>query len=74
MIELAMNKKISKWIRYPIMGIVGAFYLIIIVGLMWIAFIVLKNSFVIACLIILLDLFILLGTIIGFRKRLKQQI
>lgn len=74
MIELAMNRNLSKWIRYPIMGVIGLFYFIVIAGLFYLGIITLKTSFVGFSIIMLIDFVIIIGTIYGFRKRMKQQI
>jgi len=67
-IEVSSNKKISKWIRYPIIFIIVAFFLAVI-SLLFIAGIaILKENILAGLLIIGISVFMLVGCIFKFRK------
>lgn len=67
-IEISSNKKISKWIRYPILCILILFFSIIIFGLIIIGLILMKENFLISLLFIIIGLFLLIGSINKFKK------
>lgn len=68
MMEASKSNKIPKFIRYPLVIIIVLFF-ILIIGFMFIASILaLKESIVAGLLLIIIDLFLLIGGIAKFRK------
>jgi hypothetical protein len=68
-VEITKDKKISKWIRYPILAIIALFFGVIIFGL--IAFgikFLIEGEILISILFIGLGLFFLIESIYKFRK------
>lgn len=67
--EVSSNKKLSKWIRYPILFLLILFFATIILGVLFLGFILLPNNILAAICMILLGLFMLIGSIVKFRKK-----
>lgn len=67
-IEAGGNKKISRWIRYPLIAFVCLFFGAIITLIFVIAFSLIKENLPGAVAMGLLGLFLLVGTILKFRK------
>lgn len=67
-IEVASNKKISNWVRYPVTFLILLFYLIIILGIIMIGILVFKNSILGGLFIISIGLALLILSIIKFSK------
>lgn len=70
-LELSMNKKISKWIRYPALILIILIYTLLIGGLLIIGIKSLRNTLVGGTIIILLDALIFILTILAFKKKIK---
>lgn len=66
--EISTNKKISKWIRYPILAIIILFFAIIIFGVLIVGISLIKENILAALFMIFIGLFMLIGTILKFRK------
>lgn len=64
------NKKISKWIRYPIVILLILTWLILVCGtiILGIALIVLKQNLIAAMISILIGISFLIATIYKYRK------
>lgn len=73
-IEVSSNKKISKWVRYPIAAILILFFSSIIFGLIFAGILSLKNSLVGGILIIVVGLLMLGTCIYKFRKTYLEQV
>ncbi|MBP3461879.1 MAG: hypothetical protein J6K21_05705 [Bacilli bacterium] len=67
-LEVSKNKKISKFIRYPLIAIIILFFAIVIFGLMFIGIICLKNSIVGGLIILLFSILLLIMAILKFKK------
>lgn len=67
-IELTSNKKVPKFIRYPLITIIVLFFLIIILGLCIIGILLFNKNIYASLLIIIIDIILLIGSIIKFRK------
>lgn len=67
-VEIASNKKISKWIRYPILAIIILFFIVIIFGLMYLGIISLKNSLIGGAFIILVGIILFIACIYKFKE------
>ena len=70
--EVASDKKISKWIRYPILAIILLFILIVIGGLMLIGIGLIDENLLAALFFIFLSLLFLVGFIFKFRKEYNK--
>lgn len=68
LLEVSKNKKISKFIRYPLIVIIILFFAIVIFGLMFIGIICLKNSIVGGLIILLFSILLLIMAILKFKK------
>lgn len=67
-IELSGNRKLSPWIRYPLIALVCLFFGAIIALLLYMGISVYPEKPVASVLICLLALFLLVGTVRKFRK------
>lgn len=66
--EASSNKKLSKWIRYPILFLLILFFAAVILGVLFLGFILLQNNILAAICMLFLGVFMLIGSIIKFRK------
>jgi len=67
-ISISSNKKISKWIRYPLIVIIILFFLSVI-GLVFLTgILVFKYSVLLSMLFIAIGAFLLVASIIKFKK------
>lgn len=67
-IEISSNKKVPKWIRYPLIVIIILFFSVVIFGLLILGITLTKENLLGGILIILLSLILLIGWIVKFRK------
>ncbi len=73
-IEVSKNSKISKYIRYPLIGILSLFF-IAVIGLVFFAGILsLKENILSGILLILVGLYLLIMSVIRFRKAYLSKI
>lgn len=73
-IEASKSNKIPKYIRYPLIIIISLFF-IIVIGLVFLAgFLVLKENILVGILLILLGLWMLIMSIIKFKKTYLSKI
>lgn len=66
--EISKNRKISRWIRYPLIVILLLFFSLIIFGLIYLGLIFMKDSILIGVLLVGLGIVFLGGSIVKFRK------
>ena len=71
--EVATNKKISKWVRYPVSIILILFVTIIIGGLLVLGISAIKENIVAALILIGISLLLLVGIVYEFRKVYKKK-
>lgn len=71
-VELATNKKINKWIRYPILVLVIVFYSFIILGIGYLGIKILKDNILGGILLLGISLIILIGLIGALYRKLRQ--
>lgn len=73
-VEITKDKKISKWIRYPILAIIILFFGLVIIGLtiLGIKFL-LDGDILVGILFIGLALFFLIGSIYKLKKTYFQE-
>ena len=67
-IEISSNKKISKWIRYPLIFLIILFFSTIIFGLLISGIIILKKNIAVGIFIIIVSIIMLIGSIIKFKN------
>ena len=67
-IEISSNKKIPKWIRYPLIFIITALFLTIIIGILFLGMYMSKENILLSILLIIISIFLLIGSI----KKLKD--
>ena len=67
-IELLPNKKVPKWIRI----IISLVFISIIIGIMVLGIVLLKQSIIGGSILIVIGIFLLVGSIIEIRKYMKN--
>ena len=67
-IETSGNKKLSRWIRYPLIALVVLFFGAVIALIFYLALGLSSNEPVASVIFSLLGLFLLVGTVLKFRK------
>lgn len=67
-IEASGNKKLSRWIRYPLIELVVLFFGAVIAMMFYFAFGLSSDEPVASVIFSLLGLFFLVGTVLKFRK------
>lgn len=67
-IEASGNKKLSRWIRYPLIALVVLFFGAVIAMMFYLAFGLSSDEPVASVIFPLLGLFFLVGTVLKFRK------
>lgn len=72
--EVSSDKKISKWIRYPIMILMGIFYIGVIGLLFVVGLSALKENLLFGLFLIGLALFFAIGLFVKFRKMYNLKI
>lgn len=70
--ELATNKKISKWIRYPLIMLLSIFYSIIIFEILYLGLKLMHENIIISMILILISILLLIGTFIVFYRKCKN--
>lgn len=71
-IELAKNKKVSKWIRYPMIAIISVFYLTILGIVLFCGYKLIKHNIIGGLTILGIASFILILAIYALRKEAKE--
>lgn len=67
-IEASGNKKLSRWIRYPLIALVVLFFGAVIAMMFYLAFGLSSDEPVASVIFSLLGLFFLVGTVLKLRK------
>lgn len=67
-IELSSNKKVTKWIRYPLIFIISILFLAIIALIFWLGIWIHKESIALSIAFIILSISMLVGGINKFKK------
>lgn len=68
LVQLSANKGVSRWIRYPLMALVVLFFGAVIALVFYLALGLSSNEPVASIAFSLLGLFLLVGTVLKFRK------
>lgn len=71
--EIGTNKKISKFIRYPLLVLIILFYMAFIFLFIYIGINVLKDNIIGGAIIILIGIVLALITIYAFHKKIKEK-
>lgn len=67
-LEISGNKKINKWIRYPIIALISLFFLTVIIGLLVFGILILKQTILGGIFIIIISIVLIISSIIKFKK------
>lgn len=67
-IEISSNKKVSRWIRYPLILFIVTLFAGIILLMLYLSFSLLNKNALAAFLILIISLFLLISAIIKFKK------
>ncbi len=67
-IEVSKNRKIPKYIRYPLIVIISLFFIMVIGLIFWGGILALKENLIVGIFLILLGLFMFIMCLIKFRK------
>ncbi len=67
-IEVSKNSKIPKYIRYPLIGILSLFFIAVIGLVFFTGILSLKENILSGILLILVELYLLIMSVIRFRK------
>ena len=71
-IELIKNKKISKWIRYPILIVISAFYSLIILALAIIMIKAFSKNILFGVCLLIIEIILTLGIICIIKNMNKK--
>ena len=67
-IEISSNKKVSRWIRYPLIVFIAIIFMGIILLIFYLGFSLLNKNALVAILILIISVFMLISAIIKFKK------
>lgn len=67
-IEISKNRKVSKYIRYPLIILIVLFFATVIGLILFLGLFILKENIIAGIIILLIGLFMLISAIIKFRK------
>lgn len=67
-IEVSKNKKVSKYIRYPLIAIIFLFFIAVIGLIFFVGVIALKESVIAGIIFILIGLYMIVASIIKLKK------
>ncbi len=68
MIETSKSNKVPKFIRYPLIVIILLFFVLVIGFIFIVSILAFKESIIAGILLIIIDLFLFVGSIYKFRK------
>jgi len=72
-IEISQDKRVTKFIRYPIIIFIVVFFLLIILGLIIIGIYILKDNIYIGLFFIVIGLILLFASVKKFTKKYIQR-
>ena len=67
-IEISSNKRVSRWIRYPLIVFIVTLFAGIILLMLYLSFSILNKNVLVVILILIISLFMLISAIIKFKK------
>lgn len=71
--EIGSNKKVNKWIRYPIIAIIFLFFLTVILGLIFVGITMMGENIFAALFISGIGILMLIMAIIKFKNIYKEK-
>lgn len=66
--EISKNKKISKWIRYPVLALVVLFFVTVLALIFLVGIMMFSTNIPVSLFVIGVGLIMLVGTILKFRR------
>lgn len=72
-IEIGTSRKVSKFIRYPLLALIILFYIAFNFLFIYIGIKILKDNMIGGVIIILIGILLILTTIYAFYKKLKEK-
>ena len=72
-LEICSNKKISKWIRYPLLIILTLSIIILILGLLILGISLFKENIIISLILIVCSILLIIGSIIKFKNLYNER-
>lgn len=72
-IELIQNKKISKWIRYPLLIIISLFYTAIIAAITFISIKCFSKNSLLSIFLLSVDVLLIVGIVSIIRKSINKK-
>ena len=72
-IEICSNKKISKWIWYPLLIILNVLLIVVIIGTFILGILLYKTSIVLSIIFIICSILFLIGGIVKFKKLYNER-
>lgn len=67
-LELATNKKVSKWLRYPLVALILVVYIAIIISFSFLAFIIIQDT-LLGGIALILIVIVFIGMGISFYRK-----
>lgn len=67
-VELGSNKKVTKWIRYPLIFIISILFLLVVALIFYLGIWIYKESIALSIAFIILSVAMLYGSINKFKK------
>lgn len=67
-VELSSNKKVPKFIRYPLIVLIVLFFLLLIGGMFFVSFAFWSKNILASLLILVISIALLIASIIKFKK------
>lgn len=72
-LEVCSNKKISKWIRYPLLLLLTLLMISLILGLLILGIYLFKTSTIISIIFIICSILLIIGAIIKFKNLYNER-
>lgn len=73
-IEISKNKKISKWIRYPVLALVVLFFVTVLALIFLVGIMMFSTNIPVSLFLIGVGLIMLVGTILKFRRMYLEMV
>ena len=67
-VEVSSNKRVSKWIHYPLIAVIVLFYAAVVGLLLWVGVSMLDESVLGGVLMLGIAVFVLIMSVLAFRK------
>ena len=72
-VELSSNRKVPKYIRYPLIFLITLFFLVLIIGIFIIGILLIDENILVGLLFIVLSIIFGIGSIKKFKKLYLQK-